>query len=149
MRKRRRTAIPTKTIAQLMTSGTNSSATIYLLPVPNPSTIKQCGYTSTWPMIEQQVPIIPTSPPPIYPYRGTTDSPFPTGQFISREMDGALLLMSEYGRDSGYGRRTRRIGYWAHLPTGNSSDMFQYIWYATSFSGHTYRRWDNGLRRIS
>ena len=44
MTKTTRTTNTTRKIAQLMTSGTNSSATMYFLTVPYPSTITHRGY---------------------------------------------------------------------------------------------------------
>ena len=38
-----KTTTTTRTIAQLMTSGANSSTTIYFIPVPDPPTIIQLG----------------------------------------------------------------------------------------------------------
>ena len=49
---RTKMTMSTRTIAQLITSGTNSSAIMYLLPVPELSTITQRGYTSSWTIIE-------------------------------------------------------------------------------------------------
>ena len=139
----------TRIIAQFMTSGMNSSATMYLLSVPEPSPVTQPGYTSSWPMREQFVPKIPPYPPPLHPCRGMTDSPFPTEQFSWRERDRALLPMRKYPWVSGYGRHTRWHGYWTHIPTDNYSDLFQYIWHATLFRGRTYRIWDDGMRMFS